>query len=225
MKKLPLIAFALLLSFAAQSQVRFGVSLDPQIAWLSSDLKRIESNGTVGGLNVGLNMDTFFSRNHAFYTGFFIETTGGNLKYRDGITLHSKDTPNFKVASNGNVKYRTQYITIPTGIKLRTNPMGYNTLYAIMGLRTSFKLKTKGYTEDGLASNMNGPEMDGEVLENTTYWINLGYQLGIGTEYSLGGNVSLIFGLTYNNGITNTMDNSGAHINQNNVSLKLGVMF
>ena len=37
--------------------------------------------------------------------------------------------------------------------------------------------------------------------------------------------MSLIFGITYNNGLTNTLNNSSLHINLNNVSFKLGVLF
>lgn len=227
MKKIIAITILALASFVAEAQVKLGISVDPHIAWMGSDLKRIEGDGSVGGVAFGLNVDRYFGQNYAVYSGAFIETTGGKLKYREGITLESKDTPSFEVKPNGSVKYRMQYITIPAGLKLRTNPIGYNSFYATLGFKTSFCLRTKGWSDDGDASaNIGGQRsMDGEVLKDATNWINFGYQIGVGTEYSLGGGIALIVGLTYNNGIANTLDNSPAHINQNNLSLKLGVMF
>lgn len=225
MKKFALIfTLAIITALPSVAQIKLGVSLEPQISWFGTDRKAIKGDGSIGGVSFGLNVDRYFAKQYAFYTGVFIETTGGYLKYQNGTTIHSKDTPNFVVKPNGSVKYRTQYISIPTGIKLKTNPIGYNSFYAILGFKTSLRMRTKGFTNDGKnSSGINS--MDGEVLKNQTEWANLGYQLGVGTEYSLGNSVSLLLGITYNNGITNTMDDESVHVNLNNLSLKLGVMF
>lgn len=225
MKKIALIfTLAIITSLPSFAQIKLGVSIDPQVSWFGTDRKAIKGDGSIGGISFGLNVDRYFAKQYAFYSGVFIESTGGYLKYQNGTVLHTKDTPNFNVKENGSVKYRMQYLTIPTGVKLKTNPIGYNSFYAILGFKTSLSLRSKGFTTDGKNSN-NINTMDGEVLKEGTNWINFGYQLGIGTEYSLGGSVSLLFGVTYNNGITNTMDDGSVHVNLNNVSFKMGVIF
>lgn len=201
----------------AHSQLRLGISLDPQVSWLSSDRKRVEGDGSIGGVSFGLNVDRYFAKRYAFYTGVFYETIGGYLKYNleDGYVISSKDQPVYEIAKGQSMKYRMQYISIPTGVKLKTNRIGYNSFYANLGFRTSFLTRSKGF----------GKGMDGEVLNDVMHAVNFGWQVGVGTEYSLGGDVDLIFGITYNNGIANTVDDSSLHINLNGVSFKVGVMF
>ena len=224
MKKIAITAlFALSFLLPAHAQVRFGITLDPQVSWLSSDRKKVEGDGSIPGIAFGLNIDKYFAEHYAVYSGVFIESTGGYLKYNtDEFKLDTKDRPNYEIKSGESMKYRFQYLTAPIGIKLKTNPIGYNSFYANLGFKTSILLKSKGFSGSGHGS---ADAMDGEVLDGEMNFLNLGYQIGVGTEYALGGNVALIFGVTYNNGLTNTVNNSSLHINLNNISFKLGVMF
>jgi Opacity protein and related surface antigens len=224
MKKIAITAlFAFAFLLPAHSQVHFGITLDPQVSWLSSDRKKVEGDGYIPGIAFGLNIDRYFAERYAVYTGVFIESTGGYLKYNTtGFTLDTKDRDGYVINQGESMKYRLQYLTAPIGIKLKTNPIGYNTFYANLGFKTSILLKSKGFSGSG---HTGADAMDGEVLDGEMNYINLGYQIGAGTEYSLGGNVALIFGVTYNNGLTNTVNNSSLHINLNNISFKLGVMF
>lgn len=224
MKKIAITTlFALLFLLPAHSQIRLGVTIDPQVSWLSSDRKKVEGDGSIAGVSFGLNVDRYFADRYAVYTGVFIESTGGYLKYITGGEIKSKDTPKYTITPNESMKYRLQYLSIPIGIKLKTNPIGYNTFYANLGFKTAVLLKSKGISGSG--HNPSIAAMDNEVLEGAMNPFNLGYQIGVGTEYSLGANMALIFGVTYNNGLTNTVDDSSLHINLNNISFKLGVMF
>jgi len=224
MKKFAITAlFALAFLLPAHAQVRYGVSIDPQVSWLSSDRKVVKGDGSIPGIAFGLNIDKYFADRYAVYTGVFIESTGGYLKYNlDGYKIDSKDQENYQISNGESMKYRLQYLTAPIGIKLKTNPIGYNTFYANLGFKTSILLKSKGFSGSG---HTGGAAMDGEVLDGAINVLNLGYQIGVGTEYSLGGNVAMIFGITYNNGLTNTVNDSSLHINLNNISFKVGVMF
>lgn len=214
---------AIALAFPSFSQIRLGVTIDPQVSWLSSDRKKVEGDGSIAGISFGLNVDRYFAERYAIYSGVFVESTGGYLKYNTtGYTIDSKDRDGYQISQGESMKYRLQYLAVPIGIKLKTNPIGYNTFYATLGFKTAVLLKSKGFSGSG---HVGGSAMDGEVLDGAMNPFNLGYQLGIGTEYSLGANMSLVFGITYNNGLTNTLNNSSLHINLNNVSFKLGVLF
>lgn len=224
MKKIAITTlFALLFLLPAHSQIRLGVTIDPQVSWLSSDRKKVEGDGSIAGVSFGLNIDKYFADRYAVYTGVFIESTGGYLKYNTtGFMLDSKDQKNYAISQGESMKYRLQYLSVPIGVKLKTNPIGYNTFYATLGFKTAVLLKSKGVSGTG---HVGTSPMDNEVLEGAMNPFNLGYQIGVGTEYSLGANMALIFGVTYNNGLTNTVDDSSLHINLNNISFKLGVMF
>lgn len=224
MKKLAVTSlFILIFLLPSIAQVRIGVSVDPQVSWLSSDRKKVEGNGSIAGIAFGLNIDKHFTDRYAVYSGIFIESTGGYLKYNvDGFKIDSKDQKGYVISPGESMKYRLQYLTAPIGIKLKTNPVGYNTFYANIGLKPSILIKAKGFSGSGHAG---GVAMDGEVLSSAMNSLNLGYQIGIGTEYSLGGSVALLFGITYNNGLTNTVNNSSLHINLNSFAFKVGAMF
>ena len=235
MKKIAITAlFALSFLLPAHAQVRFGVTLDPQVSWFGSDRKKAEGDGSIPGIAFGLNIERYFADRYAVYSGVFIESTGGYLKYNLNPENLSSYTPyslatkdqKYKITDDESMKYRIQYLTAPIGIKLKTNPIGYNTFYANLGFKTSVLLKSKGFSGSGHNATIGGQSaLDGETLDGEINFLNLGYQIGIGTEYSLGGNVALILGVTYNNGLTNTVNDSSLHINLNNVSFKVGVMF
>lgn len=230
MKKIAITAlFALAFLLPAHAQVRYGISIDPQVSWLSSDRKKVEGDGSIPGIAFGLNIERYFAERYAVYSGVFIESTGGYLKYNiDPTTTYTLDTKDqkYQITPGESIKYRLQYLTAPIGIKLKTNPIGYNTFYANLGFKTSILLKSKGFSGSGHKALIGGqPALDGEVLDGEINFINLGYQIGVGTEYALGGNVALILGVTYNNGLVNTVNDSSLHINLNNISFKVGVMF
>lgn len=225
MKKIVITAlFALAFLLPSHAQYRFGISVDPQVSWLGSDKKAISGDGNIVGVGFGLNIEKYFEQRYAMYSGIFYESTGGVLTYKNGTFLDTKDQDNYKVDPGEKMKYRLQYFTIPVGFKIKSNEIGHNILYANVGLKTSLLYRAKGTTQSKPAG-INTPELDSEVLDGEMNFINLGYQIGIGTEYNLGADMSLILGVTYNNGLTNTISSSSAHINLNNVSFKLGVMF
>lgn len=129
MKKLilTLVVFSFLLNAFAQSdyqKIRLGFTLSPQISWIKSDNKSIESGGGLSGYNFGLFMDRFFAPNYAFATGLTINTTGGVLKY-----------------NNVSTTYRLKYIDIPWGIKLKTSDKNRAVFYGQFGLNTQFNIK------------------------------------------------------------------------------------
>lgn len=177
-------------TMAQMAETRLGFTLSPQISWLMSDHDRVSSNGVMAGYNFGLIIDHHFSTNYALSTGFLINTTGGKLDYKDGtnVTIGGTAYPDIH-----KLTYRLKYIDVPLGLKLITNQVNRNKFYLQMGLNSQFSIKTN----DG-----NGKSINDEVR-----FYNIGYHLGGGTEYSLGGDLFLSVGLHFNSTFSDITSN------------------
>ncbi|MBK7570770.1 MAG: outer membrane beta-barrel protein [Bacteroidetes bacterium] len=84
MKKLTIIVLFILTAFGSKAQsdegLHFGLKITPSIAWLKTDSKVFESNGTKFGFAYGLITEFNFSDHYAFATGIDVTYRGGNLK-------------------------------------------------------------------------------------------------------------------------------------------------
>jgi hypothetical protein len=170
-------------------QTRFSFVLSPQTSWLKSDHGSVSSNGNLFGYNFGVVMDRFFDENYAISTGFTINTTGGKLSYTDGVQADIGG----QIQEVNDLTYRLKYVEVPVGLKLMTNEFRRSRYYGEMGLYAQFNIKTN----DG-----NGKSMSQEVNV-----FDMGYHLGGGMEYSLGGETFLMLGLRYNNGFLDVTSN------------------
>ena len=167
-----------ILTNAQEKKTRLGFLLSPQISWMSSDESAVSSNGSLFGYNFGILMDNFFDTNYAFSTGLTINTTGGKLTY-DGAAEP-------ELYNDLNTTYRLKYIEVPLSLKLLTNEFHRSRYYGQFGLYTQYNIKAT----DG----------DGNSLSKDVNFFDMGYQLGGGMEYSLGGSTFLTIGLIYSGG-------------------------
>jgi hypothetical protein len=89
MKKLTAVALLILSGFASQAQnnegLHFGLKVTPSIAWLRTDTKGTESDGSKFGFCYGLMTEFRFSDNYSFATGLDVTYRGGNLRSTDRI--------------------------------------------------------------------------------------------------------------------------------------------
>lgn len=161
-------------------RTRLGFLLSPQISWMTSDDSSVDSNGSLFGYNFGLMVDRFFDQNYAFSTGLTINTTGGKLTY------------NTEEEGKINSTFKLKYLEIPLTLKLLTNDYHRSRYYGQFGMFTQFNIKASD--EDG-----NGRSSDVKTFD-------MGYQLGGGIEYSLGGDTYLTAGLTYANSFLDATD-------------------
>ncbi|MCA1745187.1 MAG: PorT family protein [Bacteroidales bacterium] len=169
-----------LLSAQSAGDTRFSFVLAPQISWVKSDHPDIGNKGSHFGYNFGIVMDRFFSDNYAFSTGLTINTTGGKLAYPSIMT---GETVNFSAMTQ---TYQLKYIEIPLSLKLRSEDMHRTNIYGRFGLSPQINIQAK---------NNSGHTINEEVR-----LFDLGYHLGGGIEYSLGGRNALLLGVLYNNG-------------------------
>ena len=206
-----------ILSLNAQtSRVKFNVEVDPQSAWFSSDEASVEPDGAILQVHAGLNMDFYFAENYAFVLGVGINNLGGYLLYADSTEFSSKGET-LLVEPNQSVKLNLQYIDIPVGLKLKTEELGYATYFLQLGFNPMINLNAKASSEDA-----SFDKVDVKESINTFY---LGYHVGLGIEYNLGGSTSLIGGVRWTSGFTDVTDNDRANVTLNALSIHLGILF
>jgi Outer membrane protein beta-barrel domain len=201
----------------SQSNLRFTVFVDPEFAWMKSDLSSIDNDASKFGVNIGLNVDNFFAKNYAVMTGISIDNTGGNLKFENEKYLQTGSGTDTLVAGS-TVHYKLQYIEIPLGLKLKTNEIGYWTFFTHLGLNGGINIKAVG--------EVDNYELENENISDEIRLFNLGYYIGAGAEYSIGGNAAIVVGLTYNNGFVNiTTDDNDSKVTLGNIAIRVGVLF
>ena len=206
-----------ILSLNAQTtRVKFNVEVDPQFAWFSSDDETVEPDGSIFQVHAGLNMDFYFAENYAFVLGVGINNLGGNLLYADSTEFSSKGET-LLVEPNQSVKLNLQYIDIPIGLKLKTEELGYATYFLQLGFNPMINLNAKATSEEA--------SLDKTDIKESIITFCLGYHVGLGIEYNLGGSTSLIGGIRWSAGLTDVTDNDRANITLNSISLHLGVLF
>ncbi len=167
--------------------VRFGITIDPQIGWLSSEAKDISSESNKMGMNIGLVMDRFFTKNYAITSGISINNVGGSLKYMNAEQLKGS-SGTLDITENSIAEYKIQYVTIPLGLKLHTNEIGYMRYFAELGFDGHVNIKSRLDSDDNNFTN--------ESISESTALFNAGYFIGGGAQYSLGGNSAIFVGIT-----------------------------
>lgn len=199
-----------------QVKTRFSVHADPQFAWFRSDENHLKNEGAMLQMQYGLQMDHFFSENYAFTLGFGVNNLGGTLLYSDSTRFISKEDTLFFTPGQ-RVKHKLQYLDFPLGLKLKTEELGYFTLFLQIGVNPMVNISA-------LASS--GDEMyEEESIRESIHIFNLAYHAGFGVEYRLGGNTALIGGVRWTSGLTDMSSQDDANINTKAISLHLGILF
>lgn len=209
-------------SYQARSQegMRFSFNLDPQFAWLRSSDDSISPDGSIIHIRAMLEMDYFFASNYAFYLGFGVNNLGGKLLYqREQDYLSDDDT--VTIVAGQKVKMNLQYLDIPLGLKLKTEELGYNTIFLQLGFNPMINLNARVSSD---TESANGP-LDRKGIKNSMNLFHLGYHLGAGVEHRLGGNTAIIGGVRWTSGITNISKKDGADLILNSLSINIGILF
>ncbi|MBU8891188.1 MAG: PorT family protein [Bacteroidales bacterium] len=200
----------------SQTSTRFAVFVDPKFSWMSSDWKSANNDGSKFGVNIGLNVDKFFAPNYALMTGISIDNTGGNLNFENQKDL--KTGSGIESLDPGStIQYKLQYINIPLGLKLKTNEIGYWTFFTHLGLSGGVNIKATAEVDDY--------ELENENISEEVRLFNLGYFIGAGVEYSIGGNAAVVLGLTYTNGFVDITDGNDSKVTLGNLAIRVGILF
>lgn len=194
----------------------FSLFADPQLSWFTSDTKKFTPNGSVGGFNIGFTADKYFADRYALYSGLSINNLGGNLKYNIAGTLETRDST-YAITPGTSIKLKSQYLTVPFGLKFKTNEIGYFSFFAQVGVSGYIRLKASAWEE--------GRKIDKETATDQFNFAFASYHIGAGLEYSLGGSSSLQAGLTYTNGITEAYKAGYGKVSLGSIALRVGIVF
>ena len=249
MKKILSIALGLMLisNLTAQDdkKVRFGLSTAPSLNWYKTDLATISYDGLGIGFQWGLDLEYRLSDNASIYGGLKLSNDNGKLAFREqdsvGYRLNDKDEFVADTAKNFNIllnrRYRANYVSLPIGIKMKTNEIGYMTYFGQFGLITSVRTGAKAY-DDIKADLTDLLKKDKLNIDEEMQLFRLQLSVGAGAEYNLSGSTSIVFGVNYNLGFTNVLKKNSSHLTSystgetftqsataHNVALTVGILF
>jgi opacity protein-like surface antigen len=204
----------------AESKFHFGLKATPSLAWLRSDSKEFESDGSKFGFNYGLIADFNFgsNNNYAFSTGIDITYRGG--KFKQEVL-----TPGLTMVSN--VTYSLQYVEIPLTLKLKTNEIGYMTYFLQFGFAPGVNIRSRSdssVTQETAGVSKKYSNEDNDIQEEINN-LNVSMVIAAGAEYNLSGNTNLMLGVVFNNGFLDVFDDSDLKANSNYLGLMVGILF
>jgi hypothetical protein len=211
-----LAAIAILSMSAGAQKVKFGVYADPQISWFNPEARTVKSEGTKLKFQGGLIIEKYFQDNYALNTGIGIGSQGGKLFFEEASTIHVYNEVDTLPAGTI-VDYHLNYITVPLGLKLKTNQIGYFSYYALVGFTNQFNIKAKGTSDDGTLNK--------DVIDKEISLYNLAYHFGIGVEYYISENTAFTIGAVYHNGFLDITKSDNASVYSRVVSIRIGVIF
>ncbi len=209
-----LILFTGIYSYA--QDIRFSFMANPQLTWFSGTDENYEANGSFPALNIGLEMDAFFSDNYAFSTGITINNLRGGVIYDQRQSFDIGDSEK-TLEPGSRLTLNLQYISIPLGLKFKTIEIGYSTFWLNAGLTPMVLINSK-------ASDKTDT-FDKTRFKDETSLINMNYFIEGGLEYSLGGNTAIIAGLGYYSGFFDVTKNSDYSLTTQGFAIVFGILF
>jgi len=169
-------------------KILIGLSVGPTIDWFAPTTDAISRKRAKVGLTAGVNADFSVTKKSQLYfsTGVLIRYLQGDLAFPYQYSIFEDDpTP---VPYSTVRTYQTTYVSVPTGIKLRTKPLGKCVLLGKLGLYHNFNLGGDRYDSFELP-NVVDPQFfvsTKKVKNNDAAFFAESAYLGIGLEYLVG---------------------------------------
>jgi hypothetical protein len=249
MKKLILLTVLCALSFAGFAQTtdanafayknyRFAITAAPLFCWMTPDTKNIGSEGMRMGWGLGITGEKNISVNAAFTFGLQVNQMGGKILYP--LLVTNDNTAN--VQQNVTYAYRTRYVEAPFTIKLRTDEFGYSRIFAEVGIGVGILWSAKADLDKPLFSmppdaegnddrNVNQKREDfmdqsqSVANEDNISFLRIPVLAGLGYEYALSQNTTVMAGIRYSAGLTDVMRDEKSKAFNNFIAIQLGILF
>ena len=205
-----LAAFSLFFSTQSNAQdFKMGLAISPNTAWMVSTDYDHETLGAKVNFGFEFMADVLFSENYALGLGVNVFNTGGDVRY---LVVDPEDDD---YLMNVDRTYSLQYVELPLTFKMRTNEIGYTTVFGRFGLGVGMNIKAeadestyRSYLEgsDGIWSAYDGvvPIGDQIAIDSDIKLFRASMIIGGGIERTLSGTTALVVGLNYNASFTNT---------------------
>jgi len=217
-------SFSLNAQTGALTNLKIGIHTDPMIGWFGSDNSTIANKGARPGFNFGVSFNKYFGPNYAFSTGINIISAGGRLISSDTTIFylsHSQTLKLVKVNPGEAIVYKIQYLSVPLGLKLQTNQIGYITFFTDLGVDPKVVIGGK--------ADIPSRSIKGENALEEIRMFNMSYHIIAGIEYEVGGNTAMVLGLGFDNNFFDITKEKGNQpvdkISHKLLSFRLGVNF
>lgn len=209
MKRCLFFILILLISAELKSQEKplvIGISANPGISWIKPDNQQYQSEGSRFLFSYGLDFDFYFNSNYALSTGLQVMTYGGEMSYPD-LYIPDSDTLHYKTRTTANYKYNS--IHVPLYLKLKTNPIGYNSYFAEFGLSMLFPFKASQELTTVLPDQSTKTSGSENILDDTPF-TSVNLLIGVGIELPFSGDTKFQLSLRYLNGLS-SVSNANAY--------------
>ena len=198
--------FVISLATKAQSDFQLGLNFSPNISWFKAKTENVTNEGTNFGFNFGLIGDFNIADNYAFSTGINVVTIGGEISYpfAQEVELPNSTTTSFGGKRTADITLK--YIEVPLTLKLKTNEIGSLTYFGQFGFGLGVNYDASADVSFEYPSQNGGNISDeGVDYKSEINLIRASLIVGLGAEYNLSGNTSVLFGVSFNNGFTNVL--------------------
>ena len=207
-------------------RVTLGVAFGIGPGWLNPRTDSVDRAGIVSTMRYGIPLDINFTtkNNYYFTTGVFFSHSGGKLKFVE-------DIENVGVLETVR-RYNAIYLSIPTGIKLKTPSMNGFVVASQFGFLHSFRLTAKAsdqYKVDEVEVTTNK-----YMYTKETAWLREAGFIGLGMEYVIKDDFRLYFYATYSHTFlnffskkagANLLSNADMRATTGNVEFLIGICF
>lgn len=222
-----ILIFGMVTAKAQETQFSLGFMANPNIGWVSAedldfdDGVDVASSGARLGFSYGVVGEVHLTPNYHAVIGIGHVFSGGKFSgvntSSDQLVPNSADETVYSGVDYDPVKL--QYIHIPVLLRLKTNEIGYIRYFGNIGFafdfglngKTNVKLSGTEYILDSDDEPTIAPFVNREPSSDLAFnssFLNPFLVVGVGGQYSLGGNSRVHVGLDYNGGLSNIISNS-----------------
>jgi hypothetical protein len=193
--------------------LRIGFQASPVFSGLRNKDNLIVKNGGNIGLKLGAISDIYFKNNLSFTLGLnlgfheggeFLYEIGGNYLPDSELSDPLLQTGDKPLPDGVKIRYQLQYLEFPVGLKIKTEQKGnFTWFFEAPVLTFSFLMRGRGdiETDDYLYEQEN--------IYKDLVVANIFLGLGVGMEYAISKNNSLIGGLYWQRGLFDVTKDNG----------------
>jgi opacity protein-like surface antigen len=221
---------------------RFGLFVGPTfnslrpVASSDNNYSIQKGDGNVG-FSFGINADYIIDERYTIISGLGLDWRGGSIN-SIFVPSQSMPIPEPNYLKRSNITYKSQFLTIPIGLKMKATEVSNVKIYVQTAFDLALTLSNKGDYLVTLANDSIPPAGKNVKLGKDDFAkmvpINLGWSIGLGAEYPVSDKNAVFATLLYRNGfIDHTVPKlnkdgykfSDGNIRSNTFAIRIGYFF